>query len=118
MTPDLETSAESTARGQLRRIVVRLEELRLQLLGLQATLPEPAAELERLADVGDPRRRRRDPRRHRLRAGGPDRAGPPRPPGGVAGERPALPGERGLAWSCAPEDEDTRDESYAGCGGA
>jgi hypothetical protein len=51
MTPDLEQSAESTARGQLRRIVVRLEELRLQLLGLQATLPEPAAERERLADL-------------------------------------------------------------------
>jgi hypothetical protein len=51
MTPDLEINAESTARGQLRRIVVRLEELRLQLLGLQATLPEPAAERERLADL-------------------------------------------------------------------
>jgi hypothetical protein len=51
MTPDPEESAETTARGQLRRIVVRLEELRLQLLGLQATLPEPAAERERLADL-------------------------------------------------------------------
>lgn len=51
MTPDSEESAEKTARGQLRRIVVRLEELRLQLLGLQATLPEPAGEREGLADL-------------------------------------------------------------------
>jgi len=51
MTADSEASAETTARGQLRRIVVRLEELRLQLLGLQATLPEPAAERERLVDL-------------------------------------------------------------------
>jgi hypothetical protein len=51
MTADSEESAETTARGQLRRIVMRLEELRLQLLGLQATLPEPAAERERLADL-------------------------------------------------------------------
>lgn len=44
---------EEQAREHLRQIVLTLESVRLQLLGLQVSLPEPAAERIELLDVED-----------------------------------------------------------------
>jgi hypothetical protein len=50
MTPP---QSEAAARAQVRKIVSDLEDLKLRLLGVQASLPEPAAESLELEDEED-----------------------------------------------------------------
>ena len=118
MTPDPteseeRTAPEAAARGPAPRHRRRAGEDPLPAPG-SAGEPAGLPPRERPAPGGRrPGRRDRDPRRHRLRAGRPARPRPPGPPGGDPVKDP-LQGERGFERSRAPEDEETRDESYAG----
>jgi hypothetical protein len=48
---EVRTPPETTARGHLRTVAADLETIRFRLLGVQSTLPEPAAEKVQHLDV-------------------------------------------------------------------